>query len=673
MKTSVKVIGPFRVVLLLVVGSLWGMGCQADRITEDAPALGPDEPLAVIPEAVWSDFERQPTPEYQADFLLDMIAQNYASKPRMSLVLAEQAEAITQTASLRTHYAQALYWKAYLLNRMDPENVGLQRALADTKISIDILEEQPASVWLARALNLRALIHYNLYEEAIGWTYNRQAEDVLATLATSADPLCSDWGNIHRTAGNILLYTTERTDSVLHRYDLAKAEYLACRDTNRLARLMMNYAIVHEAVGDYSLADSLMQRGIFLSEQQGDSGLVAKAYLDFATFHSNRFQNSDSARWMRSSERLLDRVARLQPNVISEVYYQRGANYHNFALRDTLRSELLFDSATYYYDLAIEAGLAEGNANYLQQTEEQIAKICPDIGPDVCSKLLAKSTLANEEISRQTRLSFQDAAAKREVFRLNVEAEKRRQILIWSGLLALGVVGLFVGLYQRSRVVFLQEQLQNRMEALRAQMNPHFISNSLNAIDSLVNKGKQEEASEYLIDFSRLCRLILNNSKADLISLDKEIETLGYYLSLEKLRMGNRLNYRFDIDEELSPATIQVPPLLLQPFIENAIIHGIQNKQVPGHIDISIRPYDSHLLEVRITDDGVGRDRARAIRSKSVLGRPSLGVSITEERLETMKKMKGARIQYHDLVGAEGRVLGTEVIIQFPLIFAEPC
>ena len=169
-----------------------------------------------------------------------------------------------------------------------------------------------------------------------------------------------------------------------------------------------------------------------------------------------------------------------------------------------------------------------------------------------------------------------------EAFQEEQGDRERQRIIIWSIISFIGLMIFFVALFQRSRIRFLNNQLSMRLESLRSQMNPHFISNSLNAIDSLINQGRNEEASEYIIDFSRLCRLILSNSKKDLISLKKEIETLSYYLSLEKLRMRKTLNYSFDLQDDLNLDKIQIPPMLLQPFIENSIVHGIQKKQAPG-------------------------------------------------------------------------------------------
>ncbi|MEL6972131.1 MAG: histidine kinase, partial [Bacteroidota bacterium] len=289
------------------------------------------------------------------------------------------------------------------------------------------------------------------------------------------------------------------------------------------------------------------------------------------------------------------------------------------------------------------------------------------IGPDRCLPLLTKSSEASQEIYHLTRMSFRESADKREEFKESVEREKRYR----SRTGYLSVVGfliaLFYYLYQRS----LREKLENKLEALRAQMNPHFISNCLNAIDLLVNKGDTEQASNYIIDFSRLNRLVLTNSKKKRISLAKEVETLSYYLRMEKLRMRENLNYHIEIDSTLDQESISIAPMLLQPFIENSIVHGIQNKQSPGNIWVLINRLNAKQLEIRIKDDGVGMKRAKEIKSKKFLEqeRTSWGMDITHERLKGIKSEKGASIRTVDLYDKDGAASGTEVIIHYPIIY----
>ena len=162
----------------------------------------------------------------------------------------------------------------------------------------------------------------------------------------------------------------------------------------------------------------------------------------------------------------------------------------------------------------------------------------------------------------------------------------------------------------------LQQASELEMQVLRSQMTPHFIFNSLNAINRFILQNDKDQASEYLTKFSRLMRMILQNSKESLISLDKELEALDVYLELESLRFQNRFHYVLSVQEDLKNAGIMVPPLIIQPFAENAIWHGLMPKQDKGQLDIKISQVEG-LLQIMITDDGIGRKQAELLKSKS--------------------------------------------------------
>jgi LytS/YehU family sensor histidine kinase len=208
------------------------------------------------------------------------------------------------------------------------------------------------------------------------------------------------------------------------------------------------------------------------------------------------------------------------------------------------------------------------------------------------------------------------------------------------------------------------------MQALRAQMNPHFIFNSLNSINRFILQNNKFQASEYLTKFSRLVRLILQNSKAPLISLESELESLKLYLELEALRFEQHFTYNVRVAEEIDEAMLKVPPLIIQPFAENAIWHGLMHKEEKGHIEIDIYQKEE-VLYCRITDDGVGRKKASELKSRSSNTHHSMGMQITADRIALLQKQKliETSILINDLVLADGQAGGTEVTIKLPVIY----
>ena len=209
---------------------------------------------------------------------------------------------------------------------------------------------------------------------------------------------------------------------------------------------------------------------------------------------------------------------------------------------------------------------------------------------------------------------------------------------------------------------FERQLAATEMSALRAQMNPHFIFNCLNSIDYFIIQNKTEEASDYLNRFSRLIRLILQNSRAARISLQDELDALRLYIELESLRFQEAFDYVVKVDEELDLGSIDVPPMLLQPYVENAIWHGLLHKEGKGRLEL-ILSHRADALHCVIRDNGIGRAAAKQLKSKSATRRKSFGMQITRDRLKMLGHLDDgtASVEVHDLTAESGESLGTVV------------
>jgi len=223
---------------------------------------------------------------------------------------------------------------------------------------------------------------------------------------------------------------------------------------------------------------------------------------------------------------------------------------------------------------------------------------------------------------------------------------------------------------ERTKTELQNKATELEMQALRAQMNPHFIFNSLNSINRFILRNNKAQASEYLTKFSKLVRLILQNSQVSLITLDSELESLELYLALEALRFDYHFDYKISVPKDLDTEVLKVPPLIIQPYVENAIWHGLMHKEEKGQLDIGVSHENNQLL-FKITDDGIGRKQAAALASKSATKHKSMGLRITADRITMMQKSNGTEspVTINDLVNADGSAAGTEVIIKMPLIY----
>src|ERR1043166_2625317 len=203
------------------------------------------------------------------------------------------------------------------------------------------------------------------------------------------------------------------------------------------------------------------------------------------------------------------------------------------------------------------------------------------------------------------------------------------------------------------------------MQALRAQMNPHFIFNCLSSINRFIFKNETRAASDYLTRFSRLIRMVLIHSQKKLIPLEDELDMLRLYLDMERLRFKNSFDYTLATTNAVESTSIFIPPLLLQPFCENAIWHGLMHKEGQGHLNIELNE-DGGMLHCIITDDGVGREKAEEYRSKSAEKEKSLGLKITKERLSLLNQGKtgGTFYEIEDILDENGEVAGTKVSLK---------
>jgi tetratricopeptide (TPR) repeat protein len=211
-----------------------------------------------------------------------------------------------------------------------------------------------------------------------------------------------------------------------------------------------------------------------------------------------------------------------------------------------------------------------------------------------------------------------------------------------------------------------QQAAELEMQALRAQMNPHFIFNCLSSINRFIFKNDNKLASDYLTRFSRLIRMVLIHSSKKLIALEDELEMLRLYLDLERLRFKDAFDYSITTTNIVDAGAIFIPPLLLQPFCENAVWHGLMHKESKGHLNIIISEVISEnekVLHCVIEDDGVGREKAAEMKSKSAESEKSMGLKITTERLALLNRENNFSTFYkiEDVVNENNEVVGTRV------------
>jgi LytS/YehU family sensor histidine kinase len=205
----------------------------------------------------------------------------------------------------------------------------------------------------------------------------------------------------------------------------------------------------------------------------------------------------------------------------------------------------------------------------------------------------------------------------------------------------------------------LKAEISNtEMKALRAQMNPHFIFNSLNSITDYIDKHQTQIASDFTAKFAKLMRMVLENSEHKEISLADDLKALELYMLLERFRLNNKFDYAIKVDESIDKDNTLVPPLILQPFVENSIWHGIAKKEGHGNICIYIKQQED-MISCVVEDDGIG------ISEKIIIDKEnkSLGMRITSERIEVINKLKNTNASVH----VRNKQKGVRAEVRLPL------
>ncbi|HYV94113.1 MAG TPA: two-component regulator propeller domain-containing protein [Chitinophagales bacterium] len=207
-----------------------------------------------------------------------------------------------------------------------------------------------------------------------------------------------------------------------------------------------------------------------------------------------------------------------------------------------------------------------------------------------------------------------------------------------------------------------------RMTALRSQMNPHFIFNSLNSIQHFITTKEKEEALNYLSKFSKLIRQILENSRENTVSIANELQLLQLYVQLEQLRFSNKFTYHLHTDEELDIENTEIPPLLIQPYVENAILHGLVSKNGNGELNLSFEKKNGALI-CKVEDNGIGRKQSAMLLEKKESKHKSLGIKVTNERMENLSTLLDYKTEVviEDLYDEQQKAAGTRVTITIPV------
>jgi tetratricopeptide (TPR) repeat protein len=551
-----------------------------------------------------------------------------------------------------------------------------------------------------------ALRHYALARQYARRSGNRLEEVYMVSLTGEAYRESGDY----EKAFDILRQCAQMADSN-HLPELARAQYLS------LAGLFMQIEDYHAAGKYFRLGfgdrkpeqmdpwDLAVYAELLTHRHQYDSALYYYEKLDSGHLPPTMLRTflvSKGEYYLFREE-----YATALPYFLKSLGFQRQMNDNNQIMR------CLQDISRTYYGLGQDAnaflytreGLALAILTHARQNvrdgTQQLYLLYDREGKTDSAYAYYRRyiVLKDSVLNDQTKGKFRSYGYEQQIMLLNKEKELQdvciREEMLTKNLLIMGIIVLlllsFVYIWvvrlkrrneahrrkraedeleiqrlegERAKAALQQRTKELEIQALRSQMNPHFIFNCLNAINRFILGHETEAASDYLTKFSRLMRMIMNHSRHSTVTLAEEIEVLRLYLDMERLRFKDAFDYRIDVEEDMDTDDIRIPPLLLQPFVENAVWHGLMHKEERGFLSIRMRA-EGDLLTCIVRDNGIGRKRAGMLKSKSAEKHKSMGLQITAERMALMTGPGESQpyFQIEDLYDEAGFAAGTQVTL----------
>tara|TARA_R110002049_G_scaffold293731_2_gene478966 strand:- start:11938 stop:14106 length:2169 start_codon:yes stop_codon:yes gene_type:complete len=378
------------------------------------------------------------------------------------------------------------------------------------------------------------------------------------------------------------------------------------------------------------VADFKSKSGAYSSEIQ----LRKQALEDIETIESDSVFDNESDLTSQKQNYKIGRAYALQKDYENAIpYLEKSIKVANekedvIVQKDATRklSEVYRDAGN--YDKALAAyqdyvELVDKDYAIKEQEISQAARFAKDI-----------ANKQNRIISLES-----DRALTESKYQLTSEQAKRQKLIIYS--LIGGVLLLLVAAFLMFKYIKQQRFANNllALKSLRSQMNPHFIFNALNSVNSFIASNDERTANKYLTDFSLLMRAVLENSEEDFIPLEKEIELIRLYTKLEHFRFQDKFDYKINIDESMRIQDFKIPPMLLQPYIENAVWHGLRYKKTKGFLDIDFSQSTADEITITITDNGIGREKSKALKTENQQKQNSKGMGNIKKRVSILNAM----------------------------------
>ncbi|MGB5237938.1 MAG: tetratricopeptide repeat protein [Flavobacteriaceae bacterium] len=548
-------------------------------------------------------------------------------------------------------------------NAVKFHEAALQAADQANNIELRIMSLNMLGAVYRKKDGIKAALDY--YQEALKLA--ESIEEPNDYIQSSINNATNGIGNVYKSLGQYDLAINYFRNSLDYESDLG--------NTRGLAINYQNIAECKEAQGQLKAALENYEASLRFNEKVGSERIrVVNNYgIAHVYVHLDMMEEA-----LEKLESILPAAEKLgDPEILSSVYIHMGWTLTRLKQLDKAKGYLdkgldisrqyqllanLEQVNSFLHDLWLEQGDYEKALNYYKASKSAEREISNDRDRRYVYDVISRSEV--EKRSNQIEM----LAKENEIVKLRLRRNKNT-LLVSALLLALFTIILYI-LYRQYQLKSDKKLLTLEQSMLRSQMNPHFLFNSLNSIKLYIINNETKNAVHYLNKFSKLIRKILEASSLKEIPLAEELETVELYMNIENIRFSNEIEFDIKVDEGIDPHIVKIPSLILQPFLENALWHGLSSKEGEKSVLVHVKNGEKGFIQIAITDNGVGREKAAELKESKVLKRKSVGIDITKERLDNFSKdyQNSFDVKIFDLFDDQGKASGTNVVLHIPTI-----
>ncbi len=536
---------------------------------------------------------------------------------------------------------------------------NLEKAILFLKKSNEDLEDLGNEVEKAKTINNIGYMYEVSGKYDLALKYYREALAVFEKF--------EDKQSVSFVLNNIgaLFREIENYEMAIDYYTKALKIKKELKDTASMSTTYNNFGVVYQKQEKYDKAIEFYNKALEISKNNNDIKSIARTTNNIGKVYESQQKYEQALELYFKSLKLKDSINDNHGKILSYLnigkVYKKTHDY-NKSIEYLTQGLKLADSLSYVKELS---------AIYKEISEVYEMSNNLELALKFHKKYsIINDTILNKEKQKninELEISYQTSEKEKQLIDLKKENESKEKILFRNGYLTVTIIFLliFISLFfyilnNRKKLRIINKSVVLEQKLLRSQMNPHFIFNSLSSIQAYIYSNETMEAGKYIANFAKLMRLILENSRKEFISVSNEIETLEYYLKLQKLRFDNKFDYKVIISENINSENDYIPPMLAQPIIENAIEHGVRKLDRQGSIEINFVKKGKSIT-LSVTDNGRGFDENKSNQKEK---NESYALKITEERLATYSKNSKIKIK---TLKKQDKIVGTKVSFQIPL------